>query len=76
MIPSFVVNEGVFMPTYDFKCKECGLLFERFQSISDPIPPCPVCENDDVDRIVSGGAAVIFKGSGFYETDYKKKDQE
>ena len=59
------------MPTYEYKCDECGHEFEAFQSIKDePIKVCPVC-NAKVHRIINGGAGVIFKGSGFYITDYK-----
>jgi putative FmdB family regulatory protein len=58
------------MPTYDYKCKECGCRFERRQKMSDqPIEVCPQCDGK-VERLISGGAGVIFKGSGFYETDY------
>jgi putative FmdB family regulatory protein len=59
------------MPAYDYECKECGRRFERRQKMSDePIAVCPQC-GGKVERLISGGAAVIFKGSGFYETDYR-----
>ncbi|KJJ85588.1 regulatory protein, FmdB family [Candidatus Omnitrophus magneticus] len=59
------------MPTYVYKCKECDYSFERFQSIKDePIDKCPKC-NLAVERVITTGAGLIFKGSGFYETDYK-----
>ena len=59
------------MPTYEYKCTECEELFEFFQKMSDkPIEKCPVC-GGRLKRIVSGGIGVIFKGSGFYTTDYK-----
>ena len=65
------------MPTYDYKCTQCGHDFEMFQSMSeDHIKKCPECEGI-VRRLVSGGSGLIFKGSGFYLTDYGKgKDQK
>jgi putative FmdB family regulatory protein len=60
------------MPTYHYLCGACGYEFEKFQSITaDPIKTCPVCAKDQVKRIMSGGSGLIFKGSGFYITDYK-----
>lgn len=60
------------MPTYEYECQECGYLFEKFQSMTaKPLRKCPKC-NGKVQRLISTGAAVIFKGSGFYETDYKR----
>ena len=62
------------MPTYEYKCKDCGFKFEEFQSIADaPLEECPSC-NGKLERLVSGGAGLIFKGSGFYITDYKHKN--
>ncbi len=62
------------MPTYEYRCTQCHYKFEKFQSISEnPVTLCPQCDGK-VERILSGGAGVLFKGSGFYETDYKKKD--
>lgn len=62
------------MPTYDYKCKRCGFRFEAFQSIlAEPIRNCPRCQEGIVERLITGGGGLIFKGSGFYETDYKKK---
>ena len=59
------------MPTYEYACSDCGHRFERFQPISeDPVKICPECEGS-VKRLISGGAGVIFKGSGFYITDYR-----
>jgi len=59
------------MPTYEYKCNKCGHEFEAFQSIKDePIKVCPVC-NSKVRRVINGGVGLIFKGSGFYVTDYK-----
>ncbi len=60
------------MPTYEYKCLECGIHFERFQSMTDePVKTCPEC-GGKVKRLIGAGAGIIFKGSGFYETDYKK----
>lgn len=61
------------MPTYEYQCKNCGFKFEEFQSIADaPLEKCPSC-GGHLERLVSGGAGLIFKGSGFYITDYKNK---
>jgi putative FmdB family regulatory protein len=57
------------MPTYEYECKKCSNVFERFQSISDePVKTCPEC-GGDVRRLINGGAGIIYKGSGFYSTD-------
>ena len=62
------------MPTYEYKCDACGHAFERFQSITaDPIKRCPECGKAKVRRLISTGAGLIFKGSGFYITDYRDK---
>jgi len=59
------------MPTYEYKCTECEELFEYFQKITDPpFKECPVC-GGEIKRLISGGAGIIFKGSGFYSTDNK-----
>lgn len=61
------------MPTYDYSCPKCGHTFEQFQSMKDePLKKCPKCKKTGVKRLVGGGAGLIFKGSGFYITDYKK----
>jgi len=61
------------MPTYHYKCKSCSFEFEELQRISDePLKVCPSCKKETVVRILSGGAGLVFKGSGFYQTDYKK----
>lgn len=61
------------MPTYEYKCRQCGYRFERFQSITAaPVKTCPKCKGR-VTRLLSAGAGIIFKGSGFYHTDYKRK---
>lgn len=60
------------MPTYSYKCEKCGECFERFQSISEePLKVCVKC-GGKVHRLIGGGAGLIFKGSGFYCTDYTK----
>ncbi len=69
------------MPTYDYICESCGCEFERFQSIiAKPLRICPKCKKRKLKRLIGAGAGIIFKGSGFYETDYRsesyKKAQE
>ena len=60
------------MPTYEYQCRKCGHEFEKFQAITAaPLKTCPKCKGA-VARLLSGGAGIIFKGSGFYQTDYKK----
>jgi len=60
------------MPTYEYECTECGNRFEVFQKMSeDPVKSCPAC-GGEVHRLIGGGAGVIFKGAGFYATDYRK----
>ena len=62
------------MPTYDYVCKACDHCFEYFQKMSDgAIRKCPECGALKLKRLMGTGAGVIFKGSGFYETDYKRK---
>ena len=62
------------MPTYEYACPKCGHEFEQFQSMRDePLKKCPKCGKTGVKRLVGGGAGLIFKGSGFYITDYKNK---
>jgi len=59
------------MPTYEYECNRCGHRFELFQSISDaPKKRCPQCRGK-VSRLLGTGAGIIFKGSGFYATDYR-----
>ena len=61
------------MPTYEYLCKACGHRFDRFQKISDsPIRTCPSCRKRRVERLISSGGGLVFKGSGFYATDYRK----
>ncbi len=69
------------MPTYDYLCDACGHKFEHFQSISDKLlKKCPKCKKSKLRRLFGTGAAVVFKGSGFYQTDYRsdayKKDAQ
>lgn len=64
------------MPTYEYECLNCGHNFEVFQKITDkPIENCPRC-NKKVKRLIGSGSGIIFKGSGFYATDYRKKLKE
>lgn len=61
------------MPNYDYKCLKCKKKFEQFQRMSDkPLAKCIYCKGR-VQRLIGAGAGLIFKGSGFYATDYKKK---
>jgi len=61
------------MPTYDYECKACGHAFEELQSFSEPpLTKCPKCRKNKLERLFGGGGAIIFKGSGFYETDYRR----
>ena len=60
------------MPTYEYKCLSCGRIFEKFHGMSDTSPrPCPNC-GGATEKLIGTGGGVIFKGSGFYSTDYKK----
>ena len=62
------------MPTYDYICNDCEKMYEYFQSMSDaPIKGCPECKKNSLRRVISGGTGLIFKGSGYYLTDYKNK---
>jgi putative FmdB family regulatory protein len=61
------------MPTYEYVCPKCGHEFEQFQPMSDaPLKRCPKCKKLGLKRLVGAGAGLIFKGTGFYITDYKK----
>jgi len=73
------------MPTYQYLCESCGYEFERFQNITArPLRRCPKCDKARLKRLIGSGAGIIFKGSGFYQTDYRsesykkaeKKDKE
>lgn len=62
------------MPTYDYQCDACDYTFELFQSISEPIKKkCPECGRMKLRRLFGTGAALLFKGSGFYQTDYRSE---
>ena len=61
------------MPTYDYRCNDCGHTFDAFQRMSaDVLTECPECGKSTLRRLIGSGAGIIFKGSGFYETDYKR----
>jgi putative FmdB family regulatory protein len=63
------------VPTYEYECAHCGHTFEAFQNMNDrPLDKCPKCHKKPK-RLISSGAGIIFKGSGFYATDYKKKSR-
>jgi putative FmdB family regulatory protein len=65
------------MPTYEYKCENCGHELEALQSMKDePLKKCPNCGKNKLKKLVSGGAGLIFKGSGFYQTDYKNKSSK
>ncbi|HLW65856.1 MAG TPA: zinc ribbon domain-containing protein [Gemmataceae bacterium] len=62
------------MPTYEYVCDACGHNFDELQSFSDaPLTKCPACGKKKLRRLFGTGAAVLFKGSGFYETDYRSE---
>ncbi len=62
------------MPTYDYECNECGHTFELFQTFSEPVKrKCPECGRLKLRRLFGTGAALLFKGSGFYQTDYRSE---
>lgn len=63
------------MPTYEYKCENCGHAFEKFQSIiKKPSRKCPKCGKLKLKRLIGSGSGVIFKGAGFYQTDYRSKE--
>jgi putative FmdB family regulatory protein len=65
------------MPTYNYKCNNCGHSFEKFQSMSSgSLRKCPKCKKHKLKRLIGAGSGIIFKGSGFYVNDYAKKKPE
>jgi len=63
------------MPTYEYECQGCGHVFEEFQSITArPLKVCPKCRKARLRRLIGTGAGLLFKGSGFYATDYRSSD--
>jgi putative FmdB family regulatory protein len=64
------------MPTYRYRCKSCHHEFEELQRISEsPLIECPACKKQSLVKIFAGGGGLVFKGSGFYKTDYKKSSR-
>lgn len=64
------------MPTYEYQCNSCGHHFEEFQSIkAEPIQICPKCKGS-IRRLIGSGAGILFKGSGFYQTDYRSSSYQ
>ena len=64
------------MPTYEYQCDSCHYRFEQFQSIkAEPIKTCPKCQAS-VHRLIGSGAGILFKGSGFYQTDYRSSSYQ
>lgn len=62
------------MPTYDYVCDGCGHAFELFQSMTDSVKKtCPKCGKKKLRRLIGAGGAIVFKGSGFYKTDYRSE---
>jgi len=60
------------MPTYEYRCDACGYDLEEFQSIKEaPLKKCPSCKKNKLKRLIGGGGAIVFRGSGFYQTDYR-----
>ena len=65
------------MPTYDYACDACEHTFEQWQSFKDDaLTKCPACKKNKLERLFGGGGAIIFKGSGFYETDYRRTGEK
>lgn len=63
------------MPTYDYRCAACGHDLEVFQSIHDPVlRKCPKCKKAKLERLIGPGAGILFKGGGFYQTDYRSEN--
>jgi len=65
------------VPTYDYKCSGCDHRFEALQSIkADPLKLCPACNQETLVRLIGSGSGILFRGSGFYATDYGRPTQE
>jgi putative FmdB family regulatory protein len=65
------------MPIYEYQCSSCNYHMEELQSISEqPLTRCPRCKKNTLKRLIGSGAGIIFKGSGFYETDYKRNSSK
>jgi len=63
------------MPTYEYECAGCGHQFDAFQSIkARPLRKCPACGKNTLQRLIGTGAGILFKGSGFYQTDYRSEE--
>lgn len=60
------------MPTYDYECKNCNITFEEFHGITEDYKPCQKCGGETT-RLIGSGGALIFKGGGFYQTDYRSQ---
>ena len=72
----FRLSKETRMPTYDYQCSKCHYKFEKVQSMKDEaLKKCPKCKGK-VQRLIGGGAGIIFKGSGFYQTDYRSKSYQ
>lgn len=61
------------MPTYQYECEECGHTFEVLHSMTKRLKECPECKKEALVRLIGGGSGIIFKGTGFYATDYPKE---
>ena|SRR3989338_635441 len=65
------------MPTYEYECESCGHSFEQYQSMTDKkLKTCPKCKKSKLHRLIGTGGGIIFKGTGFYETDFKTKKEQ
>jgi len=65
------------MPTYEYECEACGHAFDIMQSITDKkLSQCPKCKEPKLARLIGMGSGIVFKGTGFYETDYKRKAEK
>jgi len=65
------------MPTYDYRCDACEHEFEEWQSFAaEKLTKCPACKKNKLVRLFGSGAAIVFKGSGFYDTDYRQADEK